>query len=79
MITITNLNGRRYLHRYELACLHRLRLAHYPRRLGRQRGLRHFVDVKSRRDKSYFRIGWDWITRCFKLEKPFSFQIHPYF
>lgn len=44
-----------------------------------KRGLRHFVDVKSRRDKSYFRIGWDWITRCFKLGRPFSFQIRPYF
>jgi hypothetical protein len=27
-----------------------------------KRGLRHFVDHKSRRDKSYFRIGWDWVV-----------------
>ena len=33
-------------------------------------GLRHFVDHKSRRDKSYFRIGWDWVERCLRLGKP---------
>jgi hypothetical protein len=32
-----------------------------------KRGYRHLVDHKSRRDKSYFRIGWDWIERCFSL------------
>jgi hypothetical protein len=26
-----------------------------------KRGLRHLVDRKDRRDKSYFRIGWDWL------------------
>lgn len=24
--------------------------------------LRHFVDVKFRRDKSYFQSGWDWLA-----------------
>ena len=27
-------------------------------------GLRHWVDRKDRRDKSYFRLGWDWLERC---------------
>ena len=44
-----------------------------------KKGLRHFVDVKSRRDKSYFRIGWDWIQRCMRLDKPFPLCFHPYF
>lgn len=44
-----------------------------------KQGLRHFVDVKSRRDKSYFRIGWDWIQRCMRLNKPIPLCFHPYF
>ena len=44
-----------------------------------KKGLRHFVDVKSRRDKSYFRIGWDWIQRCMRLDKPFPLCFNPYF
>ena len=44
-----------------------------------KRGYRHFVDHKSRRDKSYFRIGWDWIERCISLERRFLFQFKPYF
>lgn len=44
-----------------------------------KQGLRHFVDVKSRRDKSYFRIGWDWIHRCMRLGKPIPLTFHPYF
>lgn len=44
-----------------------------------KQGLRHFVDVKSRRDKSYFRIGWDWIQRCLRLGRPISLCFHPYF
>ena len=31
--------------------------------LGRwvmKNGYRHLIDVNSRRDKSYFRLGWDW-------------------
>ena len=27
-------------------------------------GLRHWVDRRHRRDKSYFRLGWDWLERC---------------
>ncbi|HXF61057.1 MAG TPA: hypothetical protein VNK95_05535 [Caldilineaceae bacterium] len=41
-------------------------------------GLRHFVDHKSRRDKSYFRIGWDWLARCLRLGDPFPFRFRPY-
>jgi len=44
-----------------------------------KRGDRHFVDHKSRRDKSYFRIGWDWVERCLSLQRNFSFQFRPYF
>jgi hypothetical protein len=29
-----------------------------------KRGLRYLVDRKDRRDKSLFRIGWDWLERC---------------
>lgn len=28
---------------------------------------RHYVDVKSRRDKSYFRIGYDWLAYCRRI------------
>lgn len=44
-----------------------------------KRGLRHFVDHKSRRDKSYFRIGWDWLERCLRLNLPIPFRLRPYF
>ena len=44
-----------------------------------KRGLRHFVDHKSRRDKSYFRIGWDWVERCLRLNLSIPFRLHPYF
>ena len=44
-----------------------------------KRGFRHVVDHKSRRDKSYFRIGWDWIERCLSLQRDFSFHFKPYF
>jgi len=44
-----------------------------------KRGLRHLVDHKSRRDKSYFRIGWDWVERCLSLDRPFSLHFKPYF
>lgn len=37
-------------------------------------GLRSQVDLKSRRDKSYFRLGWDWIERCFALSNPLPFR-----
>lgn len=44
-----------------------------------KRGYRHFVDHRSRRDKSYFRIGWDWVERCLCLKHPFPIQIAPFF
>ena len=44
-----------------------------------KRGFRHFVDHKSRRDKSYFRIGWDWVERRLSLQHNFSFHFRPYF
>lgn len=44
-----------------------------------KRGLRHFVDHKSRRDKSYFRLGWDWVERCLRLHHPIPFRLLPYF
>jgi hypothetical protein len=44
-----------------------------------KRGYRHLVDHKSRRDKSYFRIGWDWIERCLSLNRPISLHFKPYF
>ena len=44
-----------------------------------KRGLRHFVDHKSRRDKSYFRIGWDWIERCIRLDDPVPIRFKPCF
>lgn len=43
-----------------------------------KKGLRHFVDHKSRRDKSYFRIGWDWIERCLRLHAPIPMTFRPY-
>jgi hypothetical protein len=44
-----------------------------------KRGFRHFVDHKSRRDKSYFRIGWDWIERCARLGRPIPIRFKPLF
>jgi len=44
-----------------------------------KRGFRHFVDHKSRRDKSYFRIGWDWLERCLRLAQPIPFHFILYF
>jgi hypothetical protein len=41
-------------------------------------GHRHFVDHKSRRDKSYFRIGWDWLSRCLRLAEPVPIRFNPY-
>lgn len=42
-----------------------------------RRGLRYLVDRKDRRDKSFFRIGWDWIERCLALEKPIPLTFRP--
>jgi len=44
-----------------------------------KRGLRHLVDHKSRRDKSYFRIGWDWVERCLRLGDPIPLHFKPFF
>jgi hypothetical protein len=41
-------------------------------------GLRARLDVKSRRDKSYFRLGWDWIDDCLRLGNPFRLWFVPY-
>ena len=42
-----------------------------------KRGYRHLVDRKDRRDKSYFRIGWDWLERRFRLGLPIRLQFVP--
>lgn len=42
-----------------------------------KRGLRPIVDRKDRRDKSYFRIGWDWVERCIHLEYPVRLRFVP--
>lgn len=44
-----------------------------------KRGYRHLVDHKSRRDKSYFRIGWDWMERCLGLRRPIPLRFKPFF
>ena len=44
-----------------------------------KRGLRHWIDCKSRRDKSYFRLGWDWIARCQRLDTPVPLRFVPCF
>lgn len=33
-------------------------------------GHRHHIDRRDRRDKSYFRLGWDWAARCIRLGRP---------
>lgn len=43
-----------------------------------KRGHRHLIDRKGRRDKSYFRLGWDWMERCCRLDQPFVFRTIPY-
>lgn len=43
-----------------------------------KRGLRHLIDRKDRRDKSYFRLGWDWLRRANRLNRPFRLQFKPY-
>jgi hypothetical protein len=41
-------------------------------------GYRHFIDHKSRRDKSCFRLGWDWVARCIRLGLPVPIRFSPY-
>ena len=43
-----------------------------------KRGFRHLIDVKSRRDKSYFRLAWDWLEHCSRLDKPIPIRFSPY-
>lgn len=43
-----------------------------------KRGFRHLIDRKDRRDKSYFRLGQDWINRCRRLAQPFKVHFRPY-
>jgi hypothetical protein len=43
-----------------------------------KRGLRHLVDRKDRRDKSYFRIGWDWLKDRMRQGKSLRLQFVPY-
>lgn len=40
-------------------------------------GYRHLIDHKSRRDKSYFRLGGEWVARCLRLDLPFSLRFRP--
>jgi len=40
-------------------------------------GLRYLVDRRDRRDKSLFRIGWDWIERCVALDKQIPLTFRP--
>lgn len=42
-----------------------------------KRGLRALVDRRTRRDKSLFRIGWDWIERSLALESPIQLTFRP--
>jgi hypothetical protein len=42
-------------------------------------GRRHLLDRKDRRDKSYFRLGLDWIMRCLSLGEPLHWRLLPYF
>jgi hypothetical protein len=43
-----------------------------------KRGLRHWVDRKDRRDKSYFRIGWDWLEHCLSHARSLQLRFVPY-
>jgi hypothetical protein len=44
-----------------------------------KRGWRHLLDHKSRRDKSYFRLGLDWFDRSFRLNDPIPLRFTLYF
>jgi len=43
-----------------------------------KRGFRHYIDRKDRRDKSYFRLGLDWLKRCWRLNQPVKLHFRPY-
>ena len=42
-----------------------------------KRGLRPLVDRKSRRDKSYFRLGWDYLEHRLRLGEPIPIRFAP--
>jgi len=42
-----------------------------------KQGTRYQVDRRERRDKSYFRLGWDWVGRCLRLNLPIRVQFVP--
>lgn len=44
-----------------------------------KRSFRHLLDHKSRRDKSYFRLGLDWLDRCLRLDDPVPLRFTLYF
>jgi hypothetical protein len=41
-------------------------------------GHRYLIDRKDRRDKSYFRLGLDWLKRCKRLNQPLKLHFRPY-
>lgn len=41
-------------------------------------GYRARLAVKSRRDKSYFRLGWDWLNECLRLGQPLHWRFALY-
>lgn len=43
-----------------------------------KRGQRHLVDRRSRRDHSCFRIGWDYLEHCIRLNQPIRVAFTPY-
>lgn len=43
-----------------------------------KRGWRHLVDRSDRRDRSYFRIGWDYLEHCLRLGMPIPVRFEPY-
>lgn len=43
-----------------------------------KRGLRRLVDRRSRRDKSYFRIGWDYLEHRLRLGEPIPIRFEPH-
>lgn len=43
-----------------------------------KRGWRPLVDRNDRRDKSYFRIGWDFLKRTLRLAEPLRLRFAPY-
>ena len=44
-----------------------------------KRGLRHLVDRRDRRDRSIFRIGWDFVDWLLARNKLFTIRLSPYF